>query len=797
MMVWAGCTAVMAQDVYRGDSSATPQNDATSGRFFADAQNDALLMPQNDEGQDTLKSERLQEAVVTGVRADVSAPFAVSEVSSAQLVKFSKSGQELPFLFSRTPGVLAWSENGIGMGTSYMRIRGAGDSRINVTLDGVPLNSPEDQCVFWANMNSYSSLLGSVQIQRGVGTSTNGDGAFGGTVSLGSKSVNPNPFVEVTGAFGTYLTRRYGLSFSSGLLGKHFVVDGAFHTSATEGYIHGTAGRAGSWYAGLAWIGDKVQVRYRIIGNFEKTGQAWNGIEIEGLNTYREIWDAGLGLYNSLVESYDINQDGRVVFVPYTYDGGKKWERTTENFQQYHNLLTAAWQIANNWSTALTLHYTYGDGYYDELKPDCKLSKFGIPNFTASDGSIIKRTDFIRQKGLTQNTGGVVWNMNYSNDIVDINGGLSAQFFGGNHFGYLTFIGHKELSDKLKNGKEKYQYYDSDARKNDFSAYVKGTFHVTDYLNVFADLQYRGVRYKTDGYNDKFLPDLSKHYLNVNEAYNFFNPKGGISFFNGAHKAYASVARSHREPERNNFTDNGNNPYPKAEALTDFELGYSYGGKIFRGGVNLYYMDYDNQFVQTGQLSDIGENLTVNIKDSYRLGAEVSAAVDVLPWLTIEANGAFSRSRLRDFDEYVTTYDDDWMELAPTIVHHSDAPLAFSPNVIVNGFVDFHTGPFSATWHTSYVSKMYLDNTGCDARSLTGYSISNINASYTFSIGKALKSITIGADFGNIFNNHYAASGYAWSCIVGKSYPENARYQGVGFIPQGGISAIANVSLRF
>ena len=277
----------------------------------ADAQNKAALY-------DSTQVEALQEVVVKGVRAQKNAPYAVANIKKAQLNEFSKTGKELPFLFSQTPGVLAWSENGLGTGTTYMRIRGAGDSRINVTLDGVPLNSPEDQCVFWANMNSYGSLLGSVQIQRGVGTSTNGDGAFGGTVALSTATPQMKPSLEISGSYGSFNTFNVGGQFSTGLLWHHLILEGAYHQTNTDGFIHGTSGRSGSYYGGLSWLSDNVIIKYKNIGNFERTGQAWNGVTagtndlslMDGtygaktdIKTYKDMWDAGLDKYNTLYET--------------------------------------------------------------------------------------------------------------------------------------------------------------------------------------------------------------------------------------------------------------------------------------------------------------------------------------------------------------------------------------------------------------------------------------------------------------------------------------------------------------
>ena len=329
-----------------------------------------------DDNADSLRMEHLQSVVVNGVRAQKNAPYAVSNIKKKELNEFSKTGRELPFLFARTPGVTAWSENGLGTGTTYMRIRGAGDSRINVTLDGVTLNSPEDQCVFWANMNSYASLLGSVQIQRGVGTSTNGDGAFGGTVSLSTAIPLQTPSLELTASYGSYNTLNVGASFSTGLLWNHLVFDGAYHETQTDGFVHGTEGRSGSYYGGLTWVGDNFQIRYKNIGNFEKTGQAWNGVTAgdndlslmdgtygskTGITDYDDMYHAGLGQYNTLCEKlvcddngvFVKDADGQYLTERYKMNDGSLWNKATDNFRQNHNLLSVAWDISERCQFAL------------------------------------------------------------------------------------------------------------------------------------------------------------------------------------------------------------------------------------------------------------------------------------------------------------------------------------------------------------------------------------------------------------------------------------------------------------
>ena len=774
----------------------------------------------NEADGDSLRMEQLQEVVVKGVWVQKNAPFAVANIKKDELQKFSKTGKELPFLFSQTPGVLAWGENGLGTGTSYLRIRGAGDSRINVTLDGVPLNSPEDQAVFWANMNSYSALLGGVQIQRGVGTSTNGDGAFGGTVVLSSKSPSEKAGGEVNFSYGSYNTFNVGGSFSTGLLWNHLIFDGAYHETNTDGYIHGTSGRSGSYYGGLSWVSDNFVIRYKNIGNFEKTGQAWNGITAGdndmslmdgtyGINTgikeYKDLYNVGLGKYNTLYETLAYDADGNFmkdangnyVTERYKLADGTLWDKTTDNFWQNHNILSAAWDINEHWSTTASLHYTHGYGYYKEFRLNNKLKKYGLNNFTLSDGSTLKKTDFVRKKGLTQDTYGMVGNVNYKDDSWDVIGGLSVQQFDGNHFGYLTYIKNEELRNHLMS-KGDYQYYDSDAKKLDASAFIKALFHINDSWDVFGDMQYRHVSYKTDGYNDKYYEDentgeIKKHYLDIDKKYDFFNPKAGVSFHQDGHRAFFSAALSHREPERNNFTDNGSYPAPKAESLLDFELGYSYSAQNWRAGATLYYMDYTDQFVQTGAQSDIGEALTTNIKDSYRMGVELTAGVNLTPWLSIEGNAALSQNKIKDFDEVVEDWDNGSQN-----IHYDNSTLAFSPSTILNGFVNFHLKGWTATWHTGYVSRMYLDNTENKDRSLPGYSVSNFNLNYSLPVKKFLKEIVFGANINNIFNQHFAQSGWVYSAIYSSGgHPNDNRYYQIGYVPSAGITAMGSITLRF
>lgn len=762
------------------------------------------------KADDSIRSEKLQEVVVKGVRAQKNAPFAVANIKKTELNNFSKSGRELPFLFANTPGITAWSENGVGTGTTYMRIRGAAGSRINVTLDGVPLNSPEDQTVFWANMNSYGSLLKSVQIQRGIGTSTNGDGAFGGTISLLTNMPSREKMLEITGSYGTYNTYNAGASFSSGLLWNHLIFDGAYHETGTDGFIHGTSGRSGSYYGGLTWFGDKFTLRYKNIGNFEKTGQAWSGVTAgnddaslmsQGIHSYKDMYKHGLGRFNSLYEgmvfdsdNWIFPQDSKGNFQTYRYklDNGKYWDKTTDNFYQNHNILSGSWMPNEHWSHNAAIHYTYGHGYYSEFRPQNKFSKFG-QKATDSEGNTIEKADFVRKKGLTQNNYGALYNVNFKNDKWDVIGGMNMTQFRCNHFGKLKYVSNVGQVEDYTG----YKYYDSDARKDDYSVFAKATYHVFDFFDVFGDIQYRHVFYKTNGQNDKFYENDNSHQiLDIHKKYDFWNPKAGISYYQDGHNAYFSVAYSGREPERNNFTDNGSYPAPKAEHMIDYELGYNYDGGNWHAGVNFYHMNYKDQFVQTGEKSDIGESLTTNISKSYRQGIEITADWSPLSWFTVAGNAALSQNKIKDFTEYVDNWDGD----AQT-QHYGKSTLSFSPAVILNGFLNFHYAGFDATWHTNFVGRQYLDNTENKDRSLPCYSQTDINMNYTLDTKKlslGVKQVVFGLSLNNIFDRHYASSGWVYSAVSQKNgYDLDNRYYQIGFIPMAGFTAMGNITLRF
>lgn len=766
--------------------------------------------------------QQLEQIEITSLRIPGNTPFATANVQSEQIRQFANTGKELPFLFARTPGITAWSENGIGQGAVYMRIRGSSGERINVTLDGVPLNSPEDQTVFWANMNSYAYMLGDIQIQRGAGSSTNGTGAFGGNIAMDSKAASEIPFLEINGSYGSYNSANFGGSFSSGILWGKVILDASFHHTRTDGYLNGTSGYSGSYYGSITLPLKKIQIRYRHIGNYERMGQAWNGVTAgndylslmdgtygnqTGIKSYRDLYSSGLGRYNSLYQKLDFDntdysfkqdQYGKYQTQRYSLSNGELWSKSTDNFWQNHNLLSLKYNLSDNLEMSTTLFYTYGYGYYNDFKENAKLSKFGLQDIVNNT----ERADFIRKKGLDQHNCGIIHRMAFTAGNWDINSGVSLQYFSSEHFGDLTYMSVTELAEHYMANGNRYRFYESIGNKSDNNIFVKAGYTAGKYWNLFADMQYRLVYHRISGDNDYFIEQSNGSYMaqqiNIEKWYHFFNPKAGISFNRTFHKAYFSVAISNREPVRNNFTDNGSYPLPKSEHLTDIETGYNYAAENIQAGINLYYMKYRNQLVQTGEISNIGEALTTNAKESYRAGTELSVWWKIANWISLSGNAALSINRILDFDQVVEDWDNS--ETGTQIFHYSNTDMSYSPSIILNGFADFSFGPVKIAWHTGFVGRQYLDNTSCVERSLPAYTFTDINAGITFIPKKVrgLKMITVGLDINNLFNARYAANGWVYSAVCNSAgHGNNNRYYQIGYMPAAGTTFMGHLTLDF
>ncbi len=753
---------------------------------------------------DTLCVGELEEVVVNGVRPGLGSPFAITELSEEVVKDFTSAARELPFLISGTVGAVSWSDNGMCLGPTYLRLRGSDDTRLSVSLDGIPLNSPEDGCVFWANMNSYSAFLGGIEVVRGVGSGVSGDGNLCGSVVLNTASAARERAIRGSVSYGSYDTFNGSASYCSGLLGQHFSVLCNYNHSSTGGYIDGTSGWSGSLYVGVGYVGSGIEVKYQNVFNYERMGQAWNGIETgdildgnygvaTGIKDYSDMVKAGLGRWNSLVETVSEDGSGGYVITPLTLRDGSIWRKTTDNFYQDKSILSVLYNINKVWRGLFSVHYTRGYGYYEELKSACKLLKFGLEDYVLSTGEVLTKSDFIRKKGLDQDTFGARGEWSYDNGGVHLSGGGTVQGFVGGHFGDLTYVDNDELWASLGGGK--YRYYSGRGDKWEATLHALCRGDLPFGIGIYGDVQYRWVHYALTGDTDKFVKEgnsIVQQSLSLLRKYHFFNPKGGITWQQRGHRLAASIGIAHREPVRNNFTDNGSYPLPQPERLVDAEVSYRWTTAPLTIDATLYYMRYHNALIQTGELSDIGEALTTNISSAFRCGIEVVAEWRPTKWLTINGNLALSNNRILDFTEVV----DDWDRGSQTI-HYDRSTLAYSPSCIANITVQGHAKGLLCQWHTNYVSQQYIDNTASKERSLPAYTTSDILIKYSFATAKGVN-IVPQIQVNNIFNRHYAASAWVYSAIAESSNnPNEHRYREIGYYPMAGRTLLFSLTIHY
>ena len=708
---------------------------------------------------DSTSVYELNEVVVSAVQARKETPVAFRNVSAAEL-RANNTGQSLPYLFMQTPSVVVTSDGGNGIGYASMRVRGTDANRINFTVDGVPVNDSESHGVFWVNMPDFASSVENIQIQRGAGTSTNGAAAFGATVSMQTQRPSLKPYLEVVssaGSFGTFTNTFCG---GTGLLGEHFVFDARYSNVQTDGYIERARADMNSYYGSAAYYNGGTMIKFQTFGSSEVTYQAWNGVDSAKLKTNRRYNSCGAYKENGETKFYD-NQ--------------------TDNYWQHHYHLLATQRFSDRLNLNVTLHYTDGKGYYEDYKAGAKYASYKLDNYVDAKGEIHKKTDLVRRKWLRNDFYGALFRMNYTHDRLQASFGASANNYIGDHFGRVIWV---KTSAALP--KPNHEYYRNRGEKLDYNVYVKATCRFLPSLSAYADLQYRGIDYQINGSDDK-----AGDKVRVKKTFSFFNPKAGLSFERNGHHAYASFAVAHREPNRDNFTENGPSAQPAYETLYDYEAGYQYTGRIFRAGLNLYYMDYDNQLILTGKISEIGEQLTSNIKDSYRMGAELSGGVKVASWLDWNGHLTLSSNKIRNFTEYVDTYDANWNDLPQTSKNLGTTDIAFSPNLTFGSTFAFHWRGFSAAFMSSYVGRQYLDNTSSRQRSLDPYFVNDLRIGYTFR-PRFMKEIGLDLNIRNLFNEMYETNGWTYSYIL-----DGKRMTDSGYFAQAGTNMMARVTLKF
>ena len=665
----------------------------------------------------------------------------------------SNTGQNLPFLLSATPALVATSDDGLGVGYTYFRIRGTDHTRINMTLNDVPLNDSESQTVFWVNMTDMASSMSSLNVQRGVGTSTNGCASFGASINMQTGSWSRE-------SGGEKKNSSYELSFNGGMyntfremINAHIVLPNQWRANArfskvnSDGFLYRTNSDLYSYYGDLGWYGAQTEIVARFFGGSEKTGMGWDGVDY---NTAYGINGADRR-YNPAGEYSTIATDGS--------DSTAYYPNQTDNYAQQHAQLAINHRFTPQWSLAATAHYTHGAGYYEQYKRK-KLSYWGLPYSHKAYGMYRKQLD-------NHFFGGVLA-AKYISESVDLQFGGAANYYLGDHYGTLHY-----LEDSLILPVN-YEYYRNSAHKTDANIYAKANWRIInraqEKLSLYADLQYRYVRYERNGMNDEDMTDLP---LEVD--FHFFNPKAGLTYQNRGHLLSASFAIANREPSRNNYKENvvydaSTGEYtglPHAERLYDYELGYTYSHSRFAVGANLYFMDYDNQLVLTGEYNDVGAYKTKNVKDSYRMGAEITAGVKITKWLRWDANLVASRNKILNYHQYIDLYDDqdNWNWVGQDSIVGTTT-IAFSPTLTASSLITFDIAGFTAIVQTNVVGKQYLDNTEDENAMLRAYSVTNLNLQYRLPMQQWCKKgnapdIRLLCQINNIFNAKYANNGGA------------------------------------
>ncbi len=724
------------------------------GALFAVAMNVSA-----DEPIDTLKLQELQEVQVISTRANKKTPVAYSDMNKAELKEINY-GKDIPQLLNITPSVTTSSDAGMGVGYTGIHVRGTDPTRINITVNGIPINDAQSAQTYWVNMGDFASSVESMQVQRGVGTSTNGAAAFGATVNMQTENIGMKPYLGVDLSGGSYGTHKETVRFSTGMMKEHWGIQGRVSNIGSDGYIDRASSRLWSYFLQGGYFDEKTVLKFITFNGWEKTYMAWDYASREQLNTLGRT-------YNPSGEYTDAN--GNTAY----------YKNQTDNYQQQHYHLVLN-QILNNYLTLnATLHYTHGFGYYQQYKSDQKLYKYHLEELG-------KKSDLVRQKRMQNDFMGAVASLNYNNRRgLTMNVGGAYSYFDANHYGRVKWLrvlnNGQDPTDDTENLFHK--YYDNGAMKKDGNIYGKVNYEFMPGLSAYLDLQYRYVRYKMTGMSQEFDDNHNQRPLDANVKYHFFNPKFGLTYqFAPNHTAYASYAIAHKEPTRNDFEDmlsEAEEVNPVAERLNDLEVGYQYTGSNFSAGVNFYWMVYENQFVLTGAQDSNGEMVARNIKDSYRMGVEVTAGWRPFKGFRWDASATWSKNRAKNME--LTIIDPITWEMSKENVGETN--LAFSPDWIVNNAVSYEYKGLKATVTNKFVSEQYMtnsnfrtfiddDNGGQEVSAMIDdFFTTDIDLSYSFKV-KGLKNITIGATVYNLFSTKYENNG-----ACGLNFRKNASGQ--------------------
>lgn len=693
----------------------------------------------------------LSTAEITALRAGDRTPFAKSTMSAEEIAKVN-TGVDLPYVLDMQPSVVVGSDGGTGIGYTNMRIRGSDATRTNITLNGVPFNDAESQGAFLVNLPDLATSAEDIEIQRGVGTSTNGPGAFGASVNLRTTSVKKEPWGLVDVGGGSYNTQRYSVSAGTGLIQDRFSLDMRLSSITSDGYIDRASADLKSYFLQGAWVGKTRSLRFITFRGSEETYQAWDGVPREVIDTNRT--------YNGFI-----------------------YDNQVDHYDQTHYQVLFDQNIGRNTVLNLTLFQVQGAGYYEQYKPNDKLSTYGIASPAVINGDTITRTDIIRRKWLDNTLTGVNASADISLGAHKLVLGGSYSDYKGEHYGDVIWARYAGATDI------RHRYYDNDAHKTDGNAFAKLTYALSERIDLYGDAQVRHVGYSFLGFND-VLDNITQKV-----EYTFFNPKAGLLWRmrNGA-KAYASFAVANREPNRNDLEETTPTSRPTSERLLDYELGYEQRAGRWNAGINAYFMDYTDQLVLTGELNDVGAALRTNVPQSYRAGVELMFAAQIAKPLTWKANATFSMNKVRNYTEYV----DDWDNGGQIAVNYSSSDLAFSPNAIAASTFSLRVwdkpkkGSADLSFVTKYVGQQYLDNTASSERMLDAYVVNDLRANVTLLSLKGTKSVDFNLTLRNIFSELYESNGWVYSYIS-----EDRRQEQVGLFPQAPINVLGGVSVRF
>lgn len=718
---------------------------------------------------DTINNIRLEEVIVTGTRAGSQTPVTYSNLTAADIRK-ENAARNIPSILQSTPSLVAFTEDGLGVGNTYFRIRGTDATRINVTLNGMPLNNPESQEVYWVNLPDLSNSLQSIQIQRGVGTSTNGAGAFGASISLRTAGARSDAYGEASTAVGSYGTYSSSIAAGTGIREGGLSFDARFSRVLGEGYVRNGTVNHTNFYGVLSHYSERQLIRLSYLRGIQHTGITWEGVSEE------QMQDTEYGRrYNPAGEYYD--------------DAGNRlyYDNETDNYYSHILQLTYSRELGRSLSLNAGLSYNHGYGYYENYRYNQKYSDFGLdPQIIGEE--TFSHTDFIRRKLMENDFYVASMGLEKMMDALKFNVGGLYSYYDGDHFGRLPWVKHNQ------NIPEQYEWYRNVGRKTEMSLFAKAEYQVNQKLSLYGDLQFRHVNYSFSGMDDDLMELIGDF------DYDFFNPKAGLFYqLNQSSNLYASVAVGQREPLRADLKDGikggAVNPI-RPERMIDYELGYRYSSEGTRLGVNLYYMDYYNQMVQTGKLTDIGYKLMENVKESYRAGIELEASLPL--WtekLILDANATLSRNRISNYTAYFDQYDtpDNYDRVGQVSRDYGSTHISFSPDLVsAVGLTWQPTSAFYMNLLGKYVSKQYLDNTSDDAKSIEGYFVSNLSAGYTFPKSR-LGIINLQLFVNNLFNKEYVANGWAAT----DTFADGSSIHWIGYYPQATRNIMGRLSISF